>query len=168
MIKIYISIALWWVLSTFLASFLFSGEWKVRKHWRDVNGLYSLWLLCHTNHQMHVCLIAPSVKLLTSAAAIFGHVPIQVNQDCFMLTLTWIFLGCDLPIQLLLKLSSSTYYDRFVDRFHNVPITSWTVKYVTSHTWRNRLTHFSTCSLPIQLLLCVKIIVTKHLTTSII
>ena len=34
--------------------------------------------------------------------------------------------------------------------------------------WTNRLTCFSTCSLPVQLLLCVNIIVNKRLTTNMI
>ena len=46
-----------------------------------------------------------SLKLLISA--MFFHVLIQVNQDDFMLRLICMFLGCDLPIQLLLKLLSS-------------------------------------------------------------
>ena len=32
------------------------------------------------------------------------------------------FLGCDLPIQLLLKSLSNAYDDRLVDGFHHVPI----------------------------------------------
>ena len=47
---------------------------------------------------------------------------IQINQDGFMLQLIWMFLGCDLPIQLLLKSLSSPYNDRLIDRFHYVQI----------------------------------------------
>ena len=58
------------------------------------------------------------LKLLTSA--MFCHVPIQVNQDGFMLRVICMFLGCDFPIQLLLILLSSAYNDRLVDRFHYI------------------------------------------------
>ena len=51
----------------------------------------------------------------------FCHVPIQVNQDGFMLRLICMLLGCDLPIQLLLNLLH-TYHDRLVDGFHLVLI----------------------------------------------
>ena len=51
-------------------------------------------------------------------------------------------LGCNLPIQLLLKSLSNAYKDRLVDRFHHVQI------HVTNY-WicnilclKNRLTHF--------------------------
>ena len=40
------------------------------------------------------------LKLLTST--MFFHASIEVNQDDFMLRLIYMFLGCDLPIQLLL------------------------------------------------------------------
>ena len=106
------------------------------------------------------------LKLLTSA--IFGHVLIQVKQDGFMLRLICIFLGCDLPIQLLLKSLSRTYHDRLVDHFTVYWFMSWTTNYVIFYTWTNRLTCCSTCSLPTYLLLCVNINVNKHLTTNII
>ena len=63
---------------------------------------------------MHVCLIAYLLKLL--ASVMFFCEPIQVSQDGFMLRLICMFLGCDLPMQLLLKLLSSTYKARLVDR----------------------------------------------------
>ena len=39
-----------------------------------------------------------------------------------MLRLIYVFLGCNLPMQLLLKLLSSNYDDRLEDRFNHVPI----------------------------------------------
>ena len=71
-----------------------------------MNCIYTLYLLHHANGQMHVCLIASSVKIITKYIAV---VPIQVSQDGFMLKLTCLFLGCDLPIPLVLKLLSSEY-----------------------------------------------------------
>ena len=41
-----------------------------------------------------------------------GCVLIQVSQDGFMLRLTYVLLGCDLPIQLPLKSLSSVYDER--------------------------------------------------------
>ena len=55
----------WWVLSSFLASLsLWLVNEKVRNCWRGVNELYSLCLLHYTNGQMHVCLIASSIKII--------------------------------------------------------------------------------------------------------
>ena len=71
---------------------------------------------------MAKCTCAWLHQLLKLTSAIFGHVLIQVKQDGFMLRLICIFLGCDLPIQLLLKSLSSTYHDRLVDHFHSVLI----------------------------------------------
>ena len=65
----------------------------------------------------------------------FCHVPIQVSQDGFMLRLICMFLSCDLPIQLLLKLLSSEFDDRLEDRFHHVEVywfTSRTTKICNS------------------------------------
>ena len=60
--------------------------------------------------------------------------------------------------------NSVTYDDRLADWFtHKLYNT-----YVTFYAWTNRLTHCSTFNLPIQLLLCVNIIVNKRLTTSIV
>ena len=56
-----------------------------------------------------------------------------------------------------------TYDDRLVDWF-----TTQFMKYVTFYAWTNRFTHCSTCNLPIQLLLCVNIIVNKCLTASMV
>ena len=139
-----LSIVPWWVLSYFLASLsLWLMNENVRNCWRGVNELYGLYLLCYANGQMHLWLIALSVKSINKHNVFLCL--IQVNQDNFilMLRLIYMFLGYNLLIQLLLKS-------------------------ITSHAWTNRLTLFSTCSLPIQLLLCINIIVYKHLTTSII
>ena len=75
------------------------------------------------------------LKLLTSA--MFFHVPIQVNQDDFMLRLTCMFLGCDLLIRLLLKSLSSTYddNDRLVDRFDS------------HHKFLIHITNYETCNI---------------------
>ena len=79
-----------------------------------------------------------------------------------MLRLMCTFLGHNLPIQLLLKLLSSMYDgDRLIYHFHHVPIHITIYKYVTLHAWTNRLTHFSICNLPIQLLLCVTLLFTS-------
>ena len=51
---------------------------------------------------MGVYMNASSVEIINKCN-IFCHVLIQVSQDGFMLRLICIFLGCDLPIQLLLK-----------------------------------------------------------------
>ena len=75
-------------------------------------------------------------------------------------------LGCDFPIQLLLKSLSSMYDDRLVDRYHHVRHNVLTDTLLDAKT--NKLTCCSTCSLSIQLLLCVNIIVNKCLTTNVI
>ena len=72
------------------------------------------------------------LKLLTSAMFCCG--PIQVNQDGFMLRLLCFSLGCDLPIQLLLKSLSSMHEDIWlVYHFHHVLI------HVTNYEIRNNL-----------------------------
>ena len=103
------------------------------------------------------------LKLLISI--MFCRVPIQVDQNGFMLKLTCMLLGCYLPIHLLLTPLSSANEDRSVDCCW---FTSLTTKYVTFYAWTNGLTRFSIFSLPIQLLLCANIIVKKCLTASII
>ena len=106
------------------------------------------------------------LKLLPSTC--FCHVPIQLNQDGFMLRFLCIFLDGDLPRQLLLESLLGSYSDRLVDVFIMYWFKSWTMKYVTFYTWINRFTCCSTCNLPIQLLLCIKMIVNKCLSASII
>ena len=64
---------------------------------------------------MHVYLIASSIQIINKCNVC--HVLIQVSQDGFMLRLICVFLSCDLPIQLLLKLLSPTYDSRLVDHF---------------------------------------------------
>ena len=63
------------------------------------------YLLRHANGQMHMnMMIASSVKIINKHN--FCHIPIQISQDGFMLRLIYVFFGCDLPIQLLLKSSA--------------------------------------------------------------
>ena len=58
------------ILSSFIASLsLWLVNNKVRNRWRGVNELYSLYLLRHVNGQMHVCLIASFVKIITKRVA---------------------------------------------------------------------------------------------------
>ena len=79
-------------------------------------------LMNYTAYTYYIMLIAKCrcawlhhpLKLLPSA---FCHVLIQVSQDGFMLRLICVFLGCDLPIQLLLKFLSREYDDRLIDPF---------------------------------------------------
>ena len=60
-----LTIAPLWVLSSILASLsLWLVNKKVRKCWIDVDELYNLYLLRHTNGQMYVCLIASSIKII--------------------------------------------------------------------------------------------------------
>ena len=45
--------------------FSLTGEWKGEKSlWRGVDESFGLYLLCHTNGQMQVCLIASSIKII--------------------------------------------------------------------------------------------------------
>ena len=148
--------------------------------------LFKLWVICtvhHANDQIHVYLLAvyrfKSARMVScwdlhckKCGVIYDTVkciPHLFWCDChfhdvkyssiyFTNGVVWtlhllqcicLFLGCDLPIQLLLKLLSSLYSDRLVDHFLHVLF-------------------FSTCNLPIQLFLCINIIVNKHLTTGII
>ena len=66
---------------------------------------------------MHMCLIASSVKITNKQ----NILPVT-NRDGFMLRLIYMFLGCDLPTELLLKLLSSAYDERLIDHFHHVLI----------------------------------------------
>ena len=50
----------------------------------NCNGLY---LLYHTNGQMHVYMIAPSVKIIDKHNE-YCHIQIQVSQEGFILRLT--------------------------------------------------------------------------------
>ena len=61
----------WWVLSSFLACLsLWLVNKMVRNCWKGVDELYSFYLLHHANGQMHVCLIASSVKIITKCIAV--------------------------------------------------------------------------------------------------
>ena len=132
----------WWVLHSALFSILF-GWWM--KRW-EIATEVSMNYTAYTYYIMlmakcrYISLCHP-LKLLPS---VFCRVPIQVSQ---VETYICMLLGCDLAIQLLLTSSSSNYDDRLVDHFHHVLI------YI--YAWTNRLTCFSTCNLPMQLLLCV-------------
>ena len=53
------------------------------------NGLY---LLHHINGQMHLYMIALSIKIINKCIE-HCHVPIQVSQDGFVLRLICLFLG---------------------------------------------------------------------------
>ena len=106
---------------------------KVRNHWRGVNELYDFYLLNHANGQMHVCLIAslPSTLLLCTDS----------SQSGWFLVETYIiilFLGCDMPIQLVLL---NEYVDRLEDHFIMYQFTSWTMKYAIFYAWIKRLTY---------------------------
>ena len=134
-----------------------------------MNCMAYTYYVCYTNSQMHVYLIASFIKIINKLSTMFCRVPTQVSQDGFKLRFICIFLGCDLPMQLQLKSLSSAYDAKgWKIVFTVYRFMSWTISCVTFYTWSNRLTHFSTCILPIQLLLCVIIIVNKHLTISII
>ena len=69
-----------------------------------------------TGSQTHVCLIASSVKIITKCVAAVVYRFKSARIYGFMLRLICMFLGCDMPIQLVL---SSEYddYDRLEDRF---------------------------------------------------
>ena len=114
-----------------------------------------------SNGQRHVCLIASSIKIINKHIAVMYWFK-SARMVSVMLRVVCVFLGCDMPIQLVL----SSEYDDWKT------ISSWTdsqyglaTKCVTFYVWTYRLTHFSTYNLPIQLLFGLTI---KHLTTSII
>ena len=57
-----------WLHHLLLASLsLWLVNKKVRNHSRGVDELFGLYLLCHDNGQMHMCLIASSVKIINKA-----------------------------------------------------------------------------------------------------
>ena len=63
------SIAPWWVLSSFIASLsLWLVNEKVRNHRRGIDKLHGLYLLHYTNGQINMCSIASSVKLCTNSS----------------------------------------------------------------------------------------------------
>ena len=69
--------------------------------------MYGFYLLHHANGQMHVCLIASSVKIITKRVAIVYRFK-SARMVSVILRLICVFLGCDMPIQLVL---SSEYND---------------------------------------------------------
>ena len=110
------------------------------------------------NGQMHVYLIASSVKIITKRVDVVYRFK-SARMVAVMLRLICVFLGCDMPIQLV---PSSEYDDwkialSYTDSHHRLA-----TKYVTFYAWTNRFTCFPIYNLPIQLLLCV----IKHLITS--
>ena len=66
------------------------------------------YLLRYANGQTHMCLIASSLKIITikRIGVMYGF----KSLGWFMLRLICMFLGCDMPIQLVL--SSEYDYDR--------------------------------------------------------
>ena len=50
--------------------FSLTGEQKGENHWRGVDELYVLYLLRHAAGQMHVCLIASAIKIITKHIAV--------------------------------------------------------------------------------------------------
>ena len=82
---------------------------KVRNRWRGVYEFYEFYLLRHANGQTQVSFIASSVKIITKRVAVMYQIQVsQESQDGLMLRLICVFLGCDMPIQLVL---SSEYDD---------------------------------------------------------
>ena len=75
---------------------------KVRNHWRGVDELYSFNLLCHANGQTHMCLITLSVKIIIKRMAVMYRFK-SARMVSIMLRLICVFLGCDMPIQLVLS-----------------------------------------------------------------
>ena len=142
----------WWVLSSFIASL---SLWLVNKRW-EITEEVSMNCMAYTYY----------ITLMATCTYAWLHYPFKLlistllpcvdssQQDGFMLRLICMFLGCGLPIQLLLKSLSNQYDHSLDDRFIKYRSTLWTMKYVIFYTWPNRLTHYSTWNLPIQLLLC--------------
>ena len=70
---------------------------------------------------MNMYLIASSIKIINKHNALLFTDSSQPRW--FMLRLVYMFLGCDLSIQLLLKSFSSVHnrlHNRLVDRFYHV------------------------------------------------
>ena len=153
----------WWalVLTFFIASLsLWLVIEKVRNRWRSVNELYSLYLLHHASSQMY--LIASSIKIITKCVATMYQFKSARIISCWD-SYTYVFLGCDLQIQLVLKSLSSKCDDRLEDCF----IMYW---FTSNILCLNKYTYtFSTCVIyQCSCFFCKQIIVNKYLTTSII
>ena len=148
----------WWAHSSFLAClFLWMVNEKVRNRWRGVDELYAFYLSRHTNGQTHVCLIASSLKMITKRVAVVYWFK-SARLVSVILRPICMFLGCD-ELVLSSKYSNWKIVLSCTDSCHGLAM-----KYVAFYAWTKRLTHFSTCNLPIQQLVYVN----KHLTTSII
>ena len=61
--------------------------------------MYGFYLLRHVNGQMHVCLIASHVKIITKRVAVVYRFK-SVRMVSIMLRLICVFLDRDIPIQL--------------------------------------------------------------------
>ena len=79
--------------------------WLVNEKWdiieevlMNCNGLY---LLCHTNYQIHVYMIALSIKIYSKRNVLLCTNLCQPGW--FLLRFICVFLGCDLSKKLLLK-----------------------------------------------------------------
>ena len=83
--------------------------------------MYGFYLLHHGNGQMHVCLITSFVKIITKCVAV-------VYRFKSAKVVSSVFLGCDMPIQLVL---SSEYDDRLEDKKIVSSCTNNYTKYVT-------------------------------------
>ena len=159
-----LSITPWWVLSSFIASIsLWMMNEKVRNHYRGVNKLYGLYLLHQANGQIHVYLSVSSVQIINK------HIALPCTDSSepgrFHIVTYMHVLGLWFANAAAAKSLSSSYDNRLlaIGRcFHYVLI------HITNYAWINRLTCFSTCGLPIRMLLCVNIIVNKCQTTRII
>ena len=80
---------------------------------------------------MHVCLIVSSVKIITKRVVVMYRFK-SARVVSVMLRRICVFLGCDMPIQLVLS-SDREYddYDRLEDHFSVYRFTPRTTKYVT-------------------------------------
>ena len=141
----------WWVFSSYLAWLsLRLVNKKVRNRLRGVDELYSFYLLRHANGQTHVCLIALSIKIITK------HVAVVYWFKSVSIVPCWDLYACSWAVIQLVLLSEYDDYDRLADHDrledHFIMyrlLTSQTTKYVTFYVLTNRITHYSTCNLPI-------------------
>ena len=109
-------------LLLFLFDWWMKSEKSLKRCWRIVRLIPHLYLLHHANGQMHVYLIASFVKIITMQAQCFAVYRFKSTRMVHVEAYICVFLGYDLPIQLLLKLLSSTYGgNRLVDHFHHAP-----------------------------------------------
>ena len=66
--------------------------------------MYSFYLLCHANDQMHMCLIASSVRIITMHVAVAVVYRFKsARMVSVVLRLICVFFGCDMPIKLVLS-----------------------------------------------------------------